>query len=327
VRADEAARLVAMARRRVGETLDDEWRLDALLGVGATAAVYAASRNGRRAAIKLLHQDYARNDEARARLSREMMVVWKIDHPGAICIHGQGESEDGTMYLVMELLDGEPLDGVVRRRGRLLPREALSVAFWVLDVLVKAHAKGIIHRDIKPENIFVLRDGRIKLLDFGVAGVRQTSHSSELTGVHSLLGTPGFMPSELAVPLHDEVDARTDLWALGATVFLLLTGRLVHGNGLTPDELLNDAATKPAPKLRTVLPDASPDIARWVDRALAFKSKNRWPTAKAMLSALRPILEPPKRTSFALLEKWWLRWVPPSRATSSGSQPGSPLWR
>src|SRR5262249_1562892 len=112
-----------------------------------------------------------------------------------------------------------------------------------------------------------------------------------------------------------------------ATVFLSLTGRLVHGNGLTPDELLDDAATKPAPKLRAVLPDALPEVAGWVDRALAFKSKDRWPTAKAMLSALRPLIDPPKFTSFALFEKWWLRWVPPSRATSSGSRLGSPFGR
>jgi serine/threonine protein kinase len=199
------------------------------------------------------------------------------------------------MFLIMERLEGESLASYLQRRGPLSVREALSVAYSTLDVIVSAHAKNILHRDLKPENLFVTRDGEIKVLDFGVAGFKTTAADSAtpdsgLTCSRTLLGTPGFMPPEQALGRHDDVDERSELWAVGATVFALLTGHVVH-ESRTSNEILIYTATRPAPSLVSALPNASPELAYWVDRALAFDRNHRWQSAKEMQNALRALLE------------------------------------
>jgi serine/threonine-protein kinase len=315
---DETDELVDAAYTKVGTVLDDIWKLDAVLGVGATAAVYAARRrNGQQAAIKLLHTRYTHHENVRARLRREARVSKAIDHPGAVAIRGQGSCKRAGVFLVMELLEGETLDSYSRRRGTLPANEALRIAYFMLDVLAKAHSKGIIHRDVKPENVFLTRTGHLKLLDFGVAGVRKGPSDPGLTGTRTLLGTPGFMAPEQALALHDEVDARSDVWSVGATVFTLLTNRSVHLEASTGNELLIYAATKPAPSLATVMPDAAPELVRCVDRALAFDKEDRWPSARAMQDAIRALLAkaspaaldpPPSSTDEATSgerRRWW----------------------
>jgi serine/threonine-protein kinase len=282
--------LTEAAMRRVGTILNGKWRLDALLGLGGTAAVFAAThRNGNRVAIKLLHAHFSLDDAIRTRLQQEGYVANLIDHPGAVRILDDDRAEDGAVFLVMELLAGEGLDARLKRKGWRLPRaEALGITFSLLDVMAAAHARGVIHRDIKPDNIFVTREGSIKVLDFGIARLLDSPGNLHHTRNGALFGTLGFMAPEQALGRTHEVDARTDLWAVGATLFTLLTGRLVH-EAPTPNEQLVNAATRVAPPLASVLPDADPALCALVDRALAFHQVDRFQNALEMQEAVRAI--------------------------------------
>jgi eukaryotic-like serine/threonine-protein kinase len=280
------------ARGRVGTTVDGKWHLDALLGVGGMASVYAAThRNGTRAAIKILNPDIALNPDAKSRFLREGYVANKIGHPRVVLVQDDDEAPDGTVYLVMELLEGETLQNVIAEGKNLPVKEVLRIARDVLDVLEVAHAKDVIHRDLKPGNLLLARDGSVKLLDFGVAKVRE----STVVGVPnvttlSAMGTPGFMPPEQARGRWDVVDGRADIWAIGATMFALLTRRYVHEEE-TPNEQLLAAMTKPARKLKEAMPDAPAFVAEIVDRALAFDREERYRDAAEMKEAIAVALE------------------------------------
>jgi serine/threonine-protein kinase len=277
----------ARSRRRLGRVLCRKWRLDALLGVGGMAAVYAAThRNGSRVAVKILHPELLANAQARTRFLREGYVANAVGHEGAVRVLDDDTAEDGSLFLVTELLEGETLERRRRREGRLSEDDVLCIADQLLEVLAAAHTRGIVHRDLKPENVLVTRAGRVKVLDFGIARLRELSRASRATKSDATLGTPPYMPPEQARGLWDEVDGRADLWAVGANMFYLLTGREVH-KGRTTNELLLSAMTAPAERVESVLPTIDPAVAQVVDRALAFERDERWPDAGAMREAVR----------------------------------------
>lgn len=280
--------LTVQARTRVGQTLKGKWRLDVLLGVGGMAAVYGAThRNGSRVAVKILHPELSTNAEVRSRFTREGHAANAVGHDGAVKVIDDDTAEDGSLYLVTELLDGETLeDGRVRRGGRLSEDQVLSIADQLLDVLTAAHARGVVHRDIKPANIFLTRSGQLKVLDFGIAHLREFSTGTMATKAGSAMGTPAFMSPEQARGLWNEVDGRSDLWSVGATLWQALTGQLVH-DGRTANEELLSAMTKHAPPLASVLPNVSPAVAHVVDRALAFEKEKRWLSAERMQEGVR----------------------------------------
>ncbi|MCC6897602.1 MAG: protein kinase [Polyangiaceae bacterium] len=275
------------AQHRVGTTLRGKWHLDRLLGLGGMAAVYAAThRNGTRGAIKMLHVELSSNSHVRLRFLKEGYLANKVDHPGVVRVLDDDVAEDGAIFVVMELLDGESLEERrLRHGGKLESDEVLAGADQLLDVLAAAHEKGIIHRDIKPENVFLTRDGMIKVLDFGIARLRELSTASTATRAGSTMGTPAFMSPEHARGLWDDVDARSDLWSVGAMMFNLISGRTVH-EGRTTNEVLLSAMSQPAPPLSSVsnVPD---HVAAVINRALAFDKKNRWPDARSMQTAVR----------------------------------------
>jgi serine/threonine-protein kinase len=283
---------LASAQTRVGRTLRSKWRLDGLLAVGGMAAVYAAThRNGQRAAVKILHPDMSAHAMVRERFLREGYVANAVAHPGAVQVIDDDTAEDGSLFLVTELLDGDTLEQCCRRLGGRLPeREALVVVDRVLDVLASAHGRGIIHRDVKPDNVFLTRSGQVKLLDFGIARLQQVSPRKRLTQTGLVMGTPAYMAPELASGHADQVDQRTDLWACGAMVYRVMTGDDVHAGGTLQEQLVS-AMTRPARRLASVLPNVSPPVAELVDRALAFDKSLRWADAQAMQQALRRAYE------------------------------------
>jgi len=293
----DADDLEVRARSRVGTVLDQKYHLERLLGVGGMAAVYEARhRNGARAAVKLLHPDIARDEEVRARFLHEGKAANRVEHPGAVRVLDddtvQSGEDQGTTYLVMELLDGESVFARARRSGSVLPEaEVLSIADEVLAVLEAAHARGIIHRDLKPDNLFLVKgdDGRerVKVLDFGIARIADASRK---TNVGTTLGTPSYMAPEQARGQRDEIDGRTDLFALGATMFRLLTGRRVH-DAPSSAEVLAMMATAPAQPIRMVSEHVRAEVAAIVDRALRFERSARYPDAAAMRADVRAARE------------------------------------
>jgi eukaryotic-like serine/threonine-protein kinase len=269
----------------VGQTLSGKWRVDARLGAGGMATVYAAThRNGNRVAIKLLRSTYARDPEVRARFLREGYVSNAVGHPGAVKVLDDDSSE-GSVFLVMELLEGESLEARRTRLGGRLPvDEVFTVADKLLDVLAAAHQHGIVHRDIKPENVFLTNKGEVKVLDFGVAQMRRAG--GDKTGVGLMLGTPDFMAPEQMGGHPDEIDGRSDLWSTGATLFTLLAGQAVHIAATFRDHIIA-TSTRPARSLASCAPWVPPQLVDVIDRALKLEKQDRWPDAGTMQTALR----------------------------------------
>ncbi|HSY25579.1 MAG TPA: serine/threonine-protein kinase, partial [Polyangiaceae bacterium] len=256
------------ARARLGTILNDKWQLDAVLGIGGMAAVYAAThRNGSRAAVKILHAELSLDPFVRQRFLWEGRVANAVGHDGVVRVLDDDTAQDGSLFLVTELLEGETLEQRRQRRGgRLDQREVLRIVHRLLDTLTAVHAHQIVHRDLKPENVFLTRDGQIKLLDFGIARLRELSAPNSMTQAGLTVGTPAFMAPEQARGLSDDVDALSDVWACGALMFHVLSGSYVH-DGRTLNEQLMHAMTKPAPRLAAVAATISPQIRRIVDRA------------------------------------------------------------
>lgn len=288
------------AQARLGTTLSGKWRLDKVLGVGGVATVFLAThRNKSRAALKLLHPEQAQNPTVRERFVHEGYVANSIDHPGVVRVIDDDVSQDGLPYLVMELLEGETLeDRAYRLGGRLPPGEVLALMDQLLGVLIAAHDRRVVHRDLKPDNLFLTREGLLKVLDFGIARLTEAMPQRDVTAVGTLLGTPTYMPPEQARSRWEEVDAQSDLYSVGATMFSLLTGSLVR-DAETLTEQLALAIHEPAPKLATADKTLDQALCALVDKALAYEKKQRFPDARAMQVELRRVREsiPPPLTS------------------------------
>ncbi|WP_438027698.1 serine/threonine-protein kinase [Sorangium sp. So ce233] len=302
-----------LAEQRVGSRIGP-WTLVRVLGVGGMASVFYGLRaDGCAAAIKVLHGELAGIDEVRKRFLREGPIGNALAAVAPLCeglpqVLESGATDDGVVYMAMELLEGETVFDRMVRHGTLPVGQVIALAERVLDVLIVAHEHGIVHRDLKPENLHIGDDGRVRVLDFGlarvldplledVAGVPEMTKTS--TGVS--IGTDDYMAPEQALGLIREIDGRTDLFGLGATMFRLLAGRTIHGK-LEDARLLIAVATEKAPPLAQHAPTAPPGLCAVVDRALAFLKQERYPDARTMradLAAVRAGNEPPYATAAA----------------------------
>jgi serine/threonine protein kinase len=302
-----------LAAQRVGTRIGS-WTLERVLGIGGMASVFLGRRaDGWVAAVKILHPYLHTNDELKKRFLREGPIGSALAAVGPLCeglpqVLESGEAEDGTSYLVMELLEGETVFDRLARMGTFPIGQVLWLAQQVLDVLVVAHAYGVVHRDLKPENLHLGTDGRLKVLDFGIARVLEElpdgigglpDKTRTKTGV--AMGSCQYMAPEQAIGHIREIDGRTDLFTLGATMFHLLSGRYIHGD-LMAANLVIAAATQQAPSLASVAPSVPPSVCAAVDRALSFVKTQRYPDAETMRSdvhALRSGCEPPYITAIA----------------------------
>lgn len=275
--------------------LDEKWTLERILGSGGMGAVYAARhRNGARAAVKVLHPELARRSDVRERFLREGYAANRVEHRGAVQVLDDDivkeGPDEGTAYLVMEILEGESLEERIERGPPLTEPELLPILNDVLAVLEAAHEHGVIHRDLKPANLFLNKDPAgpgVKVLDFGLARLEE---ARSVTGVGLALGTPSFMAPEQANGRTAEIDARTDIFAVGATAFMILANRGVHeADGIL--ELVARMGTLPAPKLRSVAPHVSEVLANIVDRALEFQRDDRYASASAMRADVQAALD------------------------------------
>ena len=293
---------------RLGTTVRGKYTLEKVLGVGAMGAVFAAThRNGMRVAIKLLHAEMSSNEDVRHRFVREGYIANRVKHPGVVRILDDDVDEDGTAFLVMELLEGGTLDAEWEAAGRLPPERVGDVAIRLLDVVAAIHAEGIVHRDLKPDNVFLTSDGQLKVLDLGIARVVESRTRTQM-GI--LMGTPGFVAPEQALGNVDAIDARTDLFSVGALMFALLTGEVIHPAPTAMDQMVL-AASKQARPLRAAWPEAPDALADVVDTALAFDRAKRWPSALDMKAALERAMSAGPRAAAD----------PPTRPTSTTVEP------
>lgn len=252
------------------------------LGAGGMGEVYRArdTRLGREVALKLMPVNQAHDEAARDRVEREARIVASLNHPNILALHDIG-TVDGAMYIVTEVIDGASL------RGLTPPlRKCLDIAAQIADGLAAAHAAGITHRDLKPDNVMVARDGRVKLLDFGVA---LRSHfvadlgatvSHEETGV--LTGTIGYMAPE-QIRVASDVDSRADIFSFGACLYELLNGAGAFP-GDTAADVMTAVLTADPPALPPTVPPAVRDIVR---RCLEKSRDDRFQSARDLGFALR----------------------------------------
>jgi serine/threonine protein kinase len=289
-----------IATSRIGQLIGGRWTLERVIGAGGMAAVYAArDPSGLAAAVKILHPEVSRSSELRMRFSRELEALQRISHEGVVRILDHGVDRPDIAYLAMELLDGETLaDRMVRGEVPSVP-ELLGWIDALLGALGAVHRAGVVHRDLKPSNLFLTRQGQLKLLDFGVARFASGTGKWPGTQIGTALGTVPYMAPEQAQGRNDLVDHRSDLFAVGAMMFRVLSGQRIHAAD-TEGELLTAIATKPARSLRSVRPEIPSGIAAVVDLALAFSRNARYPDAPSMetdIQALRRGEPPPLATS------------------------------
>ena len=272
------------------------YEIVAAIGAGGMGEVYRArdTRLDRQVAIKVLPVAFASDHDRIARFEREAKAVAALSHPNILAIHDIGvqeRSSDGSSprstYVVTELLDGETLRDRVSK-GALPVRKAIDIAAQIARGLAAAHDKGIVHRDLKPENVFVLEDGRIKILDFGLA--RQTTPGSgatetvaAMTDPGSVMGTVGYMAPEQV--RGQTVDARTDLFALGVVLYEMLSGRRAFDRGTAADTL-SAVLKEDAPELATLRPDVPPALDRIVKHGLEKNPAERFQSARDVAFAL-----------------------------------------
>jgi eukaryotic-like serine/threonine-protein kinase len=263
---------------RVGSYVAEKWRLEELIAHGSVAATYRAQhRNGLTSAIKIVHRSHSQPRPAVERYIREAHLANRVRHPGVERVFDDGMTEDGCPFLIMEYLEGVSLElHRVSAGGKLLLTEAQAIMDRLLDVLVAIHGAGVVHRNLKPSNVFLTTERRLVLTDFGRARFLDIDPNAPWSIEEWTSGAPAYMPPEQACGRRSEVDERSDVWATGAILFTLLSGRRVH-RGKTALEKLASAQTKRA--------RIDPALAAVVDRALAFEKRDRFPSASEMRHA------------------------------------------
>ncbi|MDI1483596.1 serine/threonine-protein kinase [Polyangium sp. y55x31] len=255
------------------------------LARGGFGVVYRANHaeHGSPGAVKVLHGELVSHANAPLRFAREVELIRNLRHPNVVHVLEQGQLEDGRPYFTMELLSGMTLKQQLMLRGRLSPAEVLSILEPVASALDAAHALGIVHRDVKPSNIFVCADGRVVLLDFGVAKLLDNNAGPALTGSRQVVGTVHYMAPEQS--LGRLVDARADVFSLGIIAYVLLTGSLPYGAEASP--LARQVLLHARPARPSSLGPVDPAFDEPVLGALSFEPEGRPHSASAFVAELQ----------------------------------------
>lgn len=278
------------ATRYLGRTLGGKYRLEGVLGSGGMAHVFRAANTviGRTVAIKILRPEHATNAETVERFLREAQTANLVRHPNVIDVIDFGTDSDGTCFIVQELLEGETLFAYAARWNGILPvSELRDLLGPVLSAVGEAHALGIVHRDLKPENVFLSgqRGRRVpKVLDFGISKLP----GKDMTAAGMMLGTPAYMAPELAKS-SKLADPRTDVWAIGAMLFELLTGRLPF-EGDTVGAMFFAIMNVDAARLVDLRPDLPEALSNVIAKCMRRDPAERYSDARALETALMDAL-------------------------------------
>ncbi len=274
----------------VGGVFARRWRVTGKLGEGGMGEVFAAEplAGGSRVALKVLRPEFVADMPVLSRFLEEARTSVRLVHPNIVRVMEGAQAEDGTPYLVMELLDGVPLGAYTQNGGRVPLAQAVPILQGILAGLAAAHAQGVVHRDLKPDNVLLTRDAGgtfvVKLLDFGIAKVMDVAGGMGMrtrTGV--LLGTPAYMSPEQARNARD-VDQRADLWSAGVLFYEMLTGRAAFPAPTEYARLAALLSSEPEPVAR-IDPALAP-LNGFFERALKKERNNRFSSALEMSQAL-----------------------------------------
>ena len=272
---DQLARLTA--------ALADRYRIQRELGAGGMATVYLAEdlKHHRMVAVKVLRPELAAA-LGPERFVREIEIAAQLTHPHILTLHDSGDA-DGFLYYVMPYIEGESLRERLDRKGKLTLEDGIRITDHIASALSYAHERGVVHRDVKPENI-LLADDQAIVADFGIARAVQAAGGERLTGTGLALGTPAYMSPEQAVGSED-VDARSDVYALGCVVYEMVAGHAPF-EGTTAQALLAKHAVDTVPGLRARDPTIPVFVERAVERALAKSPADRFPSARTFADVL-----------------------------------------
>ncbi len=271
---------------RVGQIFG-KCEIVSLIGRGGMGSVWLGQHLflRRRVAIKILHTDLSSDPEEMARFEREAVAAARLDHENIVRIYDVDE-QNGHPFIVMEYVDGEDLEEVIRKRSPIPVLRALNVTRIVARALEHSHAAGVVHRDIKPGNILIGRDGRIKITDFGLA--REVGHREVPLEDGTVLGTPFFASPEQIQGLP--ADGRSDIYSLGVTLYAMLTGRRPF-SGRSPDSVVKKHLNAPRPSVRLWRPTLARPIDELVQTMMAVKPQDRQPTALRVRREIDLILQ------------------------------------
>jgi predicted Ser/Thr protein kinase len=255
----------------VGELIAGRYELEELVGSGGMSSVYRAHDRllERRVALKILHEQFTRDEDYVERFRREARAVAQLTHPNIVTVIDRGE-QDGRQFIVFEYVDGMNLKELVAQEGRLSPREAIELGLQVARGLAFAHDQGLVHRDVKPQNVLLDADGRAKVTDFGIA------HAVDVDGMTitgTIMGTSNYIAPEQA--RGQPVDEQTDVYSLGCVLYELLAGE-VPFDGDSFVAIAMRHVNDPVPSVREVRPDVPPRLDWAIQRAMAKDHDDRF---------------------------------------------------
>ena len=262
----------------IGLILGERYRLLSRIGEGGMGTVFLAEHValGKQVAVKVLRAEYSRDEELVRRFEQEARSASRIDHENVVDVVDFGRTPGGSLYFVMEALEGESLARLIRRQGALPVERALRILAQICQALGAAHACGVVHRDLKPENVILVRrdDGAdlVKVLDFGISKTHGVPEGGRITRVGSIIGTPEYMAPEQA--MGAAVDHRCDVYAFGVLAYEMLTGRLPFHGESPLATLLKHQGEPPVPPSR-LRPDLPPEAEAMVLRALVKRPEGR----------------------------------------------------
>jgi serine/threonine-protein kinase len=285
-----------------------KYKLTRLLGRGGMGAVWEGTHTslGTHVAVKFIDAEYAESPEARSRFENEARAAAKLRSKHVVEVYDHGLTEDGRPFIVMEYLQGEPLDKRLDRLGRLPAKDTAHILLQVCRALTKAHAANIVHRDLKPENVFLVWDDDegmdvAKVVDFGIAKFTDASMgSSSSTRTGSVLGTPYYMSPEQARGLRN-VDYRSDLWSVAVIAYRCIVGALPF-EGEAVGDLLVKLCTAPIPVPSQIAPDVPPGFDAWLAKALSREPAQRFSSAAQLAESLAAVCGLSVRGSYASAE-------------------------
>ena len=260
-----------------GDKINDRYQIIKTIGEGGMANVYLAQDTilNRQVAVKILRGDLADDEKFVRRFQREALSASKLNHPNIVEVYDVGE-DNGQYYIVMEYVNGKTLKSLVKKRGALTLPEVIDIMTQLLSAVMCAHDSYIIHRDIKPQNVMILEDGKVKIMDFGIA---MALNSNELTQTNSVMGSVHYLPPEQANGSGSTI--KSDIYSLGILMYELLTGK-VPFKGDNAVEIAIKQMKEPIPSVCKQNPDIPQSIENIILRACAKNPKNRYDSVKEM---------------------------------------------